>query len=143
MPERADLLGGGLHQPVDGVFGRRVPRDARLAELALDRRCDDDPPAVARDHVLQGPPHAPEDVVEVPVDLELPLLVAHLGDRRGLQHAARVQAADVELSEVVDGEVDETFDVGLLAHVAGEELGVVTSTHLRQGLLDPFPHRGR
>ena len=80
--------------------------------------------------MLQRPPHPPEDVVEVPVDLELPLLVGHLEHRCGVEHTARVQTTDVELAVAVDREVDEALDRILLGGVAGVERGVVAGSHL-------------
>ena len=135
IPSVPDLVGGRLDEPVDGVLAGDVAGDPGLAQLALDRRRDDDPPGLPRDHVLQRPAHPPEHVVEVPVDLELPLLVGHLGDRCRLQHAAGVEHHDVELAVVVDGEVDEPLDRLLLGGVAGVERGPVAGAHLVQAHL--------
>ena len=121
----------GLDQTVDRMLGCRIARNPRLAELAFNRRRDQDASTLASlDHVLQCLAHAPEHVVQVPIDLEVPLLVAHHEHRSGVEHAARVEHHDVELAEALNGEVDDAFARRLFGRVAGVERGPIGRAYL-------------
>ena len=65
----------------------------------------------------------------------VPRLVGQLVDRGEPVRAAGVVDEDVDAAEVLGGAVDQRLDLGLLTHVAGDEVGAVRGAHLRQRLL--------
>src|SRR4051812_25827070 len=100
------------------MLGGYVTRRARPRQLALDRRRDDYPAGLARKHVVQRAPDAPEDVVQVEVEHALPVLVGNRGDWFVSIWPTRVQDDDVDATALLRGLVEQRFDRRLVADVA-------------------------
>ena len=60
--------------------------------------------------MLQSPTHAPENMIEVPINFEVPFFVAHLCNWSSVQDTTRVQATDVKPAELFNREINQTFN---------------------------------
>jgi hypothetical protein len=103
-------------------LGRAVRGTVRAAHVSGDGADADDRAAgPLREEHLQRGPREPEDVREVQVDDEVPLLVGDLGERRPLGEQ-RVTADDghqcVQTAEPADGLGHEPVDLGCQPDVA-------------------------